>query len=203
MASLLRQNSRSTKLLFFPHSCETWTCYRRHIKKLDQFHLRSLRKIPKISWKDRMPNQEVLRKANMPGIEALLLKAQLRWTGHVLRKDGSRLPKQLLYSELSLGRRHQGGQLKRFKDTLKKTLRSCNIPIDSWEELIQDRTSWRKAVTDGVKAFESTRLRTLDEKRQARKSRSAIIDPASSVSCPTCRRICASAFGLRAHQRRH
>ena len=79
--------------------------------------------------------------------------------------DGSRLPKQLLYSELSLGRRHQVGQLKRFKDTLKKTLRSCNIPIDSWEELTQDRTSWRKAVIDGVKAFESTRLKTLDEKR--------------------------------------
>ena len=38
-----------------------------------------------------------------------------------------RLPKQLLYGELCYGKRSLGGQKKRFKDTLKKTLTSFNI----------------------------------------------------------------------------
>ena len=59
------------------YGCETWTCYRRHIKKLDQFHLRCLRKVLRVSWKDHVPNQEILRRAELTGIEAMLNLAQL------------------------------------------------------------------------------------------------------------------------------
>ena len=31
------------------YGCKTWTCYRRHTKKLDQFHLRCLRKVLRVS----------------------------------------------------------------------------------------------------------------------------------------------------------
>jgi len=34
------------------YSCESWTSYRRHIAKLDQFHLRCLRKLAHIKWQD-------------------------------------------------------------------------------------------------------------------------------------------------------
>ena len=54
------------------YGCETWTCYRRHIKKLDQFHLHCLRKVLRVSWKDHVPNQEILRRAELTGIEAML-----------------------------------------------------------------------------------------------------------------------------------
>ena len=67
------------------YGCETWTCYRRHIKKLDQFHLRCLRKILRVSWKDHVPNQEILPRAKLPGIETMLNLAQLRWSGHMCR----------------------------------------------------------------------------------------------------------------------
>ena len=53
------------------YGCETWTCYRRHFKKLDQFHLRCLLCI---SWEDRFTNQEVLRRFWMPGVEVLIMK---------------------------------------------------------------------------------------------------------------------------------
>ena len=64
------------------YGCETLTCYRRHTKKLDQFHLRCLRKVLRVSWKDHVPNQEILRWAELTGIEAMLNQAQLRWTCH-------------------------------------------------------------------------------------------------------------------------
>ena len=128
------------------YGCETWTCCRRHTKKLDQFHLCCLRKVLRVSWKEHEPNQEILRSAELTGIEAMLNQAQLRWSGHVTRMDDSRLPKQLFHAELSTGKRHKGGQRKRYKDVLKSTLKACNIPVDEWQALAQDRPQGHKAL---------------------------------------------------------
>ena len=64
-----------TNLLY---GCETWTCYRRHIKTLDRFHMRHLRMLLKIKWQDRITNAEVLERSQSTGIEALLITEQLR-----------------------------------------------------------------------------------------------------------------------------
>ena len=44
------------------YSCETWTVYQRHAKKLNHFHLSCLRKILKIRWQDKIPDTEVLKR---------------------------------------------------------------------------------------------------------------------------------------------
>ena len=121
------------------YSCETWVLYRRHLKELESVHARHLRKILRIKWQDMIQNTEVLRRAWSTSIEAFLIKAQLRWTGHVLRMEDGRLPKDLLYGELKDGSRHVGGQRKRFKDTLKRSLTVCNIAIDKLKFTAQDR----------------------------------------------------------------
>ena len=187
-----------TSLLY---GCETWTYYRRHVQKLDSFHLRCLRKILEIHWEDRVTNQEVLSRAALPGIEALIIQSQLRWSGHVMRMEDSRLPKQIFCSELAGGTRRQGGQTKRYKDGLKQSLRACNIPVTGWEDLAANRSAWRQASFKGVKNFERKRLEHLDAKRQARKERR--VNPAAAVACPKCGRVCASEFGLRSHLKRH
>ena len=38
----------------------------------------------------------------------LLIRKNLRWTGHIMRKSPDRLPKQVLYSQLSSGNRKRG-----------------------------------------------------------------------------------------------
>ena len=50
----------------------------------DQFHLCCLRRIAGVKWQERVPNTDVLRTCQMPGIEAHLLQAQFRWVGHVV-----------------------------------------------------------------------------------------------------------------------
>ena len=97
---------RAVVLSSLLYGCESWTCYRRHHKKLNQFHLRCLRKILGITWMDKVSNQDVLRRENLPGLEALITKAQLRWSGRVMRMEDSRLPKQVFCSELAMGKRN-------------------------------------------------------------------------------------------------
>ena len=93
----------------------------------------------KIKWQDKVPDTEVLNRSSMPSIHTLLRKTQLRWAGHVVRMPEHRIPKRIFYGELTEGARRRGGQKKRYKDTLKISLRDCNIDPDSWETVALDR----------------------------------------------------------------
>ena len=104
-----------------------WTPYRRHVKLLDQFHQRCLRRILKFKSYNRVSNVNVLLQAKMPSIDALLTQSQLRWSGHLVRMQDNRLPKRLFYSELSEGHSSRGRPKLRYKDTLKKSLQKCDI----------------------------------------------------------------------------
>ena len=123
----------------------------------------------KIKWQDRITN-EVLERSQSTGIEALLIAAQLRWAGHVWRTGDKRMPKQLLYGELWEGRRHRGGQRKRFKDTLKQNMKQCGISVDQWETVAGDRARWRAGIKQGVELFEAKRLAAMGEMRATRKN---------------------------------
>ena len=90
-------------------------------------------------------------------ITSRVMRNQLRWAGHLVRLDDTRLPKQLFYSELRSGSRPQHKPKKRFKDSLKDSLRQFHIPVDEWESLAVDRDSWRKRIFDGAGKFEKAR----------------------------------------------
>jgi hypothetical protein len=64
----------------------------------------------------------------------------------------NRLPKKLLYGKLQTGKRSQGGQKKRYKDTLKASLKSCCISAD-WENVATDRSAWRYKTGRGAADF--------------------------------------------------
>ena len=66
-------------------------------------------------------------KAGVPSIEALLLKTQQRWAGHVHRMEDHRLPNIVLYGELISGSRNRGAPKKRHNDSLKTSLKACHI----------------------------------------------------------------------------
>ena len=60
--------------------------------------------------------------------------AQLRWTGHVTRMPDERLPKKILYGE-QVGKRSHGGQKKRYKDTLKTSLKTSTYQLSHGNRL--------------------------------------------------------------------
>ena len=114
------------------YGSETWTTYARQERRLNTFHMRSLRHILGISWQDKVPNSDVLSRAGLPSIFTLLRQRRLCWLGHVHRMPDGRIPKDLLYGELACGKRSIGCPQLRYRDVVKRDVKSVDINTESW-----------------------------------------------------------------------
>ncbi|KAJ1204408.1 hypothetical protein NDU88_008186 [Pleurodeles waltl] len=93
-------------------------------------------------------------------------------------------PKKLLCGELAEDKRTQGGQKKCFKDTMKVSMRSSGIDLDSWETLAQDRPDWQSYIGKGATSYEQSKNAEGQKKYELCKS---IANPADHL-CLTCAR---------------
>ena len=167
--------------------------------------MQCLRKILKLTWQDRVSYVDILQRTGMVSAECLLLRNGLRWTGHVLRMPDSRMPRQVLYGQLTEGNRTIGRPKLRYKDYIKQSLKKFNMNPARLESTAADRSQWRQAVHDGASHFESERTRARIEKSRRRHAGPAPApdDPDPNLVCPECGRVCGSLAGLRSHQRAH
>ena len=169
------------------------------------FHTSCLRKLLKIKWQDRIPDTGP-EKGSDAEYPTLLKLAQLSWIGHAIRMPDERLPKKILYGELQVGKRSHGGQKKRYKDTLKASLKDFNIPTESWEQITQSRTKWRGLIKRGAGEYEAKGISEAEQKRAQRKA-SAKASPkelsSSYLSCSICNRQFRAKIGLISHLRTH
>ncbi|RVE61997.1 hypothetical protein OJAV_G00176660 [Oryzias javanicus] len=171
------------------YGSESWVTYRSHVRLLERFHQRCLRTILGIHWSDYVSNVEVLERAGVIGIEAMLLKTQLRWAGHVYRMEDTRLPKVTMYGELASGHRDRGAPKKRYKDRLKWNLNACHIDDRRWSTLAADRNAWHSTIHTAVSSFEGSRIANLKDKRHRRKNRNTTApNPDQTFPCSRCRR---------------
>ena len=99
-----------------------------------------------ITWKDRVSNDEIYRKSGLAPMTDILIERNLRWTGHVHRMDAERLPRQLLYSQLSSGARNQGRPRLRFKDVVKRNLKWRDVSLDTWQAGAREQPVWRTMI---------------------------------------------------------
>ena len=144
--------------------------------------------------------------AELPSMQALLKKTQLRWAGHVARMKDDRLPKRLFFGELAKGKRNHGVQKKRYKDTLKASLKQLHLNPATWETEAQQRSAWRCTIHNATKVFEGERVQKATDKRLIRKQRLANPPPATNQAshlCPVCRRAFQAKIGLISHSRTH
>ena len=193
---------RAVVLRSLLHACETWTTYLRHEKILNRFHINCLKKLLHITWKDKIPDTEILERTGLSCVQTELRKNRIRWAGHVRRMPNHRIPKQLLYCKLSEGERSVGRPMKRFKDCLKDSLKDFGIDHDSWEVRAADRPTWRSLIRTGAKSFETNRALEAKRKRAVRKGWETNPPTSdSSASCPLCIRAAKAKVGLvcRAH----
>ena len=57
--------------------------------------------------------------AELPSVKAMLPQQHLRWAGQCSRMDDTRMPKAVIYGELSKGKHDRGAPRQHYKDQLK------------------------------------------------------------------------------------
>ena len=125
------------------HGREVWATYARQEKRLNTFHLRSIRRILGISWQGKVTKVEVLSRAGVPTMYTLLRQRRLSSLSHICRTEDGPIPKDILYGELVTGQRSTVRPHLRFKDVFKRDMRALDINPKPWENLAADRGSWR------------------------------------------------------------
>ncbi|XP_047995606.1 uncharacterized protein LOC125233589 [Leguminivora glycinivorella] len=197
----------STKILVYKscvlsillYASETWTTYSRQERRLNAFHMRCLRTILGVTWRDHITNERVLDLAGCYSITATLKQRRLRWLGHVLRMDPDRLPRAVMLSEIAYAKRPIGRPLLRFKDSCKRDMLSFGIDPSTWEAEALNRADWRHRLQDGMKRHDEV---WFDDLRQKRLRNSQEPSTDSRFTCDLCGRKCRAAIGLYSHRKR-
>ena len=128
------------------YGSETWTSYS-YQEKNEQ--LPSSLLAPLIRNK---LDRQVLQRASLATVSALIKQRRLRWLAHVRRIDGH-IPKDLFYAEIAEAKRPVGRPKLRFKDVCKRDLKTLGMPADSWEAMAENRVVWRSTIHEGVKYY--------------------------------------------------
>ena len=188
------------------YGAETITIYSRHIKLFERFHIRCVREMLGLTWRDKVTHTDMLARVGLPSIECLIGRNQLRWVGHVRRMSEERFPRIVLYGQLSEGVRPAHGPKKRYKDHIKKTMKNFGMRPELLEEDSEDRSLWRSNCHRGADSFHSNWAQ-MREVRRARRHhvRNLPVEEEPGLMCqyPGCGRQCGSRIGLHSHMRTH
>lgn len=82
---------------------DAWTLCTHQERRLNIFHLPSLRRILGIKCRNHISDTSVLEFAGIPSMFSLLNESHLCWLGHVRRMDAEWIPKDILFGELATG----------------------------------------------------------------------------------------------------
>ena len=76
------------KATFFPlvmYGCESWTIKKAECRRIDAFELWCWRRLLRVPWTERRPNQSILKEINPEySLERMMLKLKLQYFGHLM-----------------------------------------------------------------------------------------------------------------------
>lgn len=101
----LRSKMRVYNTFVLPHflyGCESWIVTLDMLAILNSAHNHCLRQILGFQLLDRQPLKYIYKICDSQPIESLITKHIFRWVGHVMRMDGSRLPRMAFDCDLEV-----------------------------------------------------------------------------------------------------
>ena len=94
------------KAMVFPvvmYGSESWTLKKAEHQRIDAFELWCWRRLLRVPWIAREPNQSILKEISPEySFEELMLKLKLRYSGHLMQRTDS-LEKTLMLERLKPG----------------------------------------------------------------------------------------------------
>ena len=98
------------KAMVFPvvmYGCESWTIKKAEHQRIDAFELWCWRRLLRVPWTPRRPNQSILKEISPKySLEGLTLKLKFQYFGHLMQKTNS-LEQPLIIGKID-GRRRRG-----------------------------------------------------------------------------------------------
>ena len=126
------------------YACETWKCTANIAHKIDVFHQRCLRRILRISYRDHVTNEEVLKRAKSNPLSSTVTERRLKFAGHTLRRPRHCHANVAMRWIPPGGKRKRGRPRKTWRRTFDEDLRQLNIEPDDVEKIAEDRVVWRE-----------------------------------------------------------
>ena len=112
------------KAMIFPvimYGCESWTIKKAEHWRIDAFKLWCWRRLLRVPWTERRPNQSILKGISPEyTLEALMLKLKLQSFGHLIQRTDS-LEKTLMLGNIQ-GWRRRGQQRMRWLDGITNSM---------------------------------------------------------------------------------
>jgi len=196
----LQSTTPSVSLFFSLVVKPAWTLYRRRLKALKAYHIKSLQKILGLHWWHKVTHSRWDTKngqCSLYGTCCHATSAEMGWPSYSDAVQLAPMSCSIVWTPGS----SMDCQPQRFSDQVKATMRKCSAACDQLEVLAADREVWWDTCEEGLVAFDINYDQE-GEDRHARRHTSTSI-AASGRRCHICGRICASEFGLRTHLRRH